>query len=62
MELPTNNEQSRHVFCAAEGRELVIYDLESDANAGLAPRARYLVMGARSIRTGRVAKELEVCG
>ena len=37
-----------------------MYDLESDANAGLAPRARYLVMGARSVRTGRVGRELEV--
>lgn len=48
------------MFCTAEGRELVMYDLESDANAGLAPRARYLVMGARSVRTGRVGRELEV--
>lgn len=53
-------EKSRQVFCAAEGRELVTYDTESDSSAGLPPRARYFVMGARSVRAGRTAMELEV--
>ncbi|CAB1097076.1 unnamed protein product [Ectocarpus sp. CCAP 1310/34] len=48
------------VFCAAEGRELVVYDAESDSNAGLPPRARYLVMGVRALKTGPNAAELEV--
>lgn len=51
---------SRQVFCAAEGRELVVYDAESDSNAGLPPRARYLVMGVRALKTGPNAAELEV--
>lgn len=51
---------SRQVFCAAEGRELVTYDAESDSSAGLPPSARYFVMGARSVRAGRTAMELEV--
>lgn len=51
---------SRQVFCAAEGRELVVYDAESDSNAGLPPRARYLVMGVRAVKTGPNAAELEV--
>ncbi|CAM9820259.1 unnamed protein product, partial [Ectocarpus fasciculatus] len=50
----------RVVFCAAEGRELVVYDAESDSNAGLPPRARYLVMGVRAVKTGPNAAELEV--
>ncbi|CAM9247820.1 unnamed protein product [Ectocarpus sp. 8 AP-2014] len=51
---------ARRVFCAAEGRELVVYDAESDSNAGLPPRARYLVMGVRALKTGPNAAELEV--
>lgn len=51
---------SRQVFCAAEGRELVMYDSESDSNAGLPPRARYLVMDVRSVKTGPGALELDV--
>lgn len=51
---------SRQVFCAAEGRALVTYDTESDANAGLSPRSRHVVLGARSLWTGRNTAELEV--
>ncbi|CAM9776100.1 unnamed protein product, partial [Pylaiella littoralis] len=53
-------QRTRKVFCAAEGRELVVYDLEDDSNAGLPPRARYLVMGVRSVKTGPNAMELDV--
>ena len=48
------------MFCATEGRTLVTYDTEGDANAGLPPRARYLVLGARSLWTGRNTADLEV--
>ncbi|CAN0241677.1 unnamed protein product, partial [Scytosiphon promiscuus] len=51
---------ARQVFCAAEGQELIMYDAESDSNAGLPPRARYLVMGVRSVKTGHSSLELDV--
>lgn len=56
----TGTPENRQVFCAAEGRELVMYDSESDSNAGLPPRARYLIMGVRSVKNGPGSLELDV--
>lgn len=52
--------QTRRLFCAAEGPELLVYHSENDAISGMPPRSRHVVKGVRPVLTGPRTLELQV--